>query len=92
MAQCQARFREGVVVILGSTPAKVKEEFRISFDEYLNFCVERGGTPDESFTGAMEARVVADVYQAADAAAEPEGKTLNEWLGEAVGETTVPTA
>lgn len=27
---------------VGSTPAQVKEEFRISFDDYLKVCAERG--------------------------------------------------
>ena len=83
--------RDGFTFI-GSTPAQVKEEFRISFDDYLKFCVEQGGTPDESITGAMEARVVAAVHLAADAAAEPGGMTLNEWLGETVEQATAQTA
>ena len=82
--------RDGFTFI-ASTPAQVKEEFRISFDDYLKVCAERGRTPDETFTGAMEARVVADVYLAADAAAEPGGLTLNEWLGETVEQTTAKT-
>ena len=77
---------------IGSTPAEVKKEFRISFDEYVRFCVERGKMPDESITGNMEAQVVADVHQAADAAAEPGGMTLNEWLGETVEQATAQTA
>ena len=81
--------RDGFTFI-GSTPAAVKEEFRISFDEYLKFCAERGDQPDESLTGAMAARVVADVHQAADAAASG-GKTLNEWLEEMAAETAVST-
>ena len=83
--------RDGFTFI-GSTPAQVKEEFRISFDDYLKVCAERGRTPDESITGAMEARVVAAVHLAADAAAEPGGMTLNEWLGETVEQATMQTA
>jgi len=83
--------RDGFTFI-GSTPAQVKEEFRISFDDYLQICAERGKMPDESITGAMEARVVADIHQAADAAAEPGGMTLNEWLGETVEEATAQSA
>lgn len=67
---------------MGNTPAEVKKEFRVSFDEYLQFCVEHGLKPDESFTGEKEVQVIADVHQAADAAAEPDGITPNEWLGE----------
>ena len=73
--------RDGFTFI-GSTPTQVKEEFRISFDDYLQFCIERGREPDESIAGDKEAQVVSDVYRAADAAAEPGGMTLNEWLGE----------
>lgn len=73
--------RDGFTFI-GSTPDQVKEEFRISFDDYVKFCVEHGRTPDESITGGREAQVVADVHQATDAAARPDGMTLNEWLDE----------
>ena len=83
--------RDGFTFV-GSTPAQVKEEFRISFDDYLKVCAERGRTPDETFTGAMEANVVAAVHLAADAAAEPGGMTLNEWLGETVEQATAQTA
>lgn len=83
--------RDGFTFI-GSTPAQVKEEFRISFDDYLKICAERGRTPDESITGAMEAHVVAAVHLAADAAAEPGGMTLNEWLGETIEPATAQTA
>ena len=79
--------RDGLTFI-GSTLAQVKEEFRISFDDYLKFCAERGRTPDESIAGAMEASVVAAVHVAADAAAEPDGMTLNEWLSETVEQVT----
>ncbi len=79
--------RDGLTFI-GSTPARVKEEFRISFDDYLKICAERGKSPDETFTGAMEASVVAAVDVAAAAAAEPGGMTLSEWLGETVEQVT----
>ena len=73
--------RDGFTFI-GRTPADVAREFRISFDDYVNFCIEHGKAPDESITGAMQARVVADIEQAIDAAAQPGGMTLNQWLGE----------
>ena len=79
--------RDGLTFI-GSTPAQVKEEFRISLDDYLKICAERGKTPDDTFTGDMEPSVVAAVHVAADAAAEPDGMTLNEWLGETVDQVT----
>ena len=72
----------GGFTFIGDTPAAVKKEFRVSFDDYLQFCIEQGLKPDESFTGEKEVQVIADVHQAADAAAEPDGMTLNEWLGE----------
>ena len=83
--------RDGFTFV-GSTTAQVKEQFRISFDDYLKVCAERGRTPDETFTGAMEANVVAAVHQAAKAAAEPGGMTLNQWLGEPKEQATAQTA
>ncbi len=78
----RVRGKRDDLTFVGSTPTQVKEEFRISFDDYLMVCAERGRTPDETFTGAMEISVVTAVHVAADAAAEPDGMTLNQWLGE----------
>lgn len=77
------------ITFVGSTPAQVKEEFRISFDDYLKVCAERSKMPDESFTGAMVANIVAAVNEAADAASKPDGLTLNEWLGEPTVRSTI---
>lgn len=79
----------GAFTFIGNTPAEVKKEFRVSFDDYLQCCIERGLKPDASFTGGKEVQVIADVHQAADAAAEPDGMTLNEWLGETAEQATV---
>ncbi len=80
--------KSGGFTFIGNTPAEVKKEFRISFDDYLQFCIERGLKPDESFTGGKEVQVIDDVHQAADAAAQPDGMTLNEWLGEPAEQST----
>ena len=72
----------GGFTFIGDTPAAVKKEFRVSFDDYLQFCAEHGLKPDESFTGEKEVQFIADVHRAVDAAAEPDGMTLSEWLGE----------
>ena len=80
----------GRFTFIGNTPAEVKKEFRASFDDYLQLCIERGLKPDESFTGGKEAQGIADVHQAADAAAEPGGRTLNEWLGEPAEQAATP--
>lgn len=67
----------------------MKEEFRISFDDYLKVCEGRGKMPDVSFTGAMEASVAAAVNGAANVAARPDGSTLREWLGEPTEQSTM---
>lgn len=73
---------------VGNTPAQVKEEFRISFDDDLKACAERKRTPDPSISGAAEPNVVNEVHRAADAAARPGGKTLDQRLAETEGRTT----
>ena len=44
----------GRFTFIGNTPAEVKKEFRVSFDDYLQLCIERGLKPDESFSGGRK--------------------------------------
>ena len=70
--------------------------FRDSVDEYLDFCAERGRTPDKPYSGKVPLRLSPDLHRAASEAARLEGKSLNAWLSEIVetrttqSKTTVP--
>lgn len=71
-----------VVTFMGDSVEKLRREFRISVDDYLEFCRERGREPDKPYSGEISFKVSSKVHRTADAAARSEGKTLEEWLAE----------
>lgn len=73
-----------VVTFQGVSVAELRREFKISVDDYLEFCRERGREPDKPYSGEIAFKVASKVHRAADAAAKSEGKTLEEWLAETV--------
>ena len=73
-----------VVTFQGVSVEELRREFKISVDEYLAFCRERGREPDKPYSGEISFNVSSKVHRTADAAARSEGKTLEEWLAETV--------
>ena len=73
-----------VVTFQGQSVEELRNAFRDSVDEYLEFCAERGRTPDKPFSGNIPLRLSPDLHRAASEAARLEGKSLNAWLSEVV--------
>ncbi len=73
-----------VVTFQGVSVDELRREFKISVDDYLEFCRERGREPDKPYSGEISFKVSSKVHRTADAAARSEGKTLEEWLAETV--------
>ena len=71
-----------VVTFQGASVDELRREFKISVDDYLEFCRERGREPDKPYSGEISFKVSSKVHRTADAAAKSEGKTLEEWLAE----------
>ncbi len=73
-----------MVTFVGESVEELRREFKISVDDYLAFCSERGKEPDKPYSGEISFKVSSNVHRTADAAARSEGKTLEEWLAETV--------
>ena len=63
---------------------KLRSAFRLSVDEYLEFCADRGKAPDKPFSGEIPLTIRPEIHRAATAAAQAEGKSLNQWLSETI--------
>ena len=50
--------------------------------DYLDWCRERGKTPDKPFSGTFSVRVAPDIHRRAAAAAAREGKSLNGFVSD----------
>ena len=73
-----------VIFFEGGSVEELNREFRVSIDDYLDFCAERGHEPDRRFSGRIPLRVSPDVHRAANATAKSEGKSLNAWIAETI--------
>lgn len=73
-----------VITFQGESVAELRTAFEESVDAYLEFCAERGRSPDKAFSGKIPLRMKPEVHRAAAIAARADGKSLNAWMSEAI--------
>ncbi len=73
-----------VITFQGESVTELRTAFEESVDAYLEFCAERGRSPDKAFSGKIPLRMKPEVHRAAAMAARADGKSLNAWLSEAI--------
>jgi predicted HicB family RNase H-like nuclease len=71
-----------VLTFQGRTPAELKTAFADTIADYVEWCRERGKTPERPFSGSFSVRVKPEVHRRAAAAAAREGKSLNGYVAE----------
>jgi predicted HicB family RNase H-like nuclease len=64
------------------TPGGLREEFKASVDDYLQFCESRGESPEKPFSGKFVTRVTPELHRTLSMRAEQEGKSLNRLVRE----------
>jgi len=75
-----------VVTFKGSSVGELKESFRESIDEYLDFCKRMDKAPDIPASGKLILRIPPELHYRAVVSAKSEGSSLNAWVAEAVQE------
>ncbi len=73
-----------VITFQGSSVAQLKKAFKESIDDYLEFCAERGESPDRPFSGKFNIRLDPDIHRDAYIAATQAGLSLNTWVTNAI--------
>ena len=69
-----------VITFQGSSVAKLKQSFKDSIDDYLEFCATRGEDPEKPFSGKFLVRVPPEVHRQMMTEARLEGKSLNAYI------------
>jgi predicted HicB family RNase H-like nuclease len=59
-----------------------RKAFRDSVDDYLEYCEQRGETPDRPFTGRLMLRMPPELHRTVYARARQEGKSLNQFIAD----------
>jgi predicted HicB family RNase H-like nuclease len=69
------------ITFQGKTVAEAETAFRDSVDDYLEFCAERGETPDKPYSGHFPVRTSAGVHRLLSLEASRRGISLNALVG-----------
>ncbi len=73
-----------VITFQGDCVEELRQAFRDSVDDYLEFCKERGEEPEKPFSGKLVIRMDPQTHQLAYLRAKEAGISLNEWLNQAI--------
>ena len=69
-----------VITFQGKSVEEIRQAFRESIDEYLEWCEERNKTPDKPFSGQLVIRIPPALHRSIFLSAKQEGKSLNKWI------------
>ena len=71
-----------VITFEGTSVEEVQQAFHESVDDYLEFCAERGESPEKPFSGKFVLRLPEDLHRQAYIQAKLKNKSLNSWVTE----------
>ena len=71
-----------VITFQGKTVDEIKEAFRGSVEDYLDYCAKLGQEPEKPFTGKFMLRIPPDLHRKIYVAAKQSGESINAWIKE----------
>ncbi|NQV26599.1 MAG: type II toxin-antitoxin system HicB family antitoxin [Rhodopirellula sp.] len=71
-----------VITFQGESVSELQQAFRDSIDDYLEFCQERGESPEKPFSGQFVTRIPPELHRQVNMQAAVVGKSLNAWVTE----------
>lgn len=71
-----------VITFQGKSEKELEEAFRDSVEDYLDFCAERGESPDKPFSGYFTVNLSPELHRQVILAAEKSGKNMDNWVTE----------
>lgn len=69
-----------VITFQGETVKGLRKAFCESVDDYLDFCEERGESPEKPFSGKFVVRLEPELHKELALHAKMEHKSLNSWV------------
>jgi predicted HicB family RNase H-like nuclease len=71
-----------MITFESETPGGLREAFKASVNDYLQFCESRGESPEKPFSGKFVMRISPELHRTLSMRAEQEGKSLNRLVRE----------
>lgn len=84
------QFIQDLVTYEATSIEDLKAEFESAVDDYLETCKALGKEPDKEFRGSFNVRLGSELHREVAIAAFRNGKTLNEFIKEAVSHELAP--
>jgi len=79
-----------VITFVGSEPSELLAAFEESIEDYLDFCKERGETPDKPFSGKFVVRTTPELHRNLKLMATQQGTSLNLLVVGVLTDATLP--
>ena len=73
-----------VITFQGRSIDELKAALADSVEDYLEFCAQKGKTPEKPYSGRFNVRITPELHQKAAHTAAIEGMSLNNWVNHAV--------
>lgn len=77
-----------IVSFHGVSVRELEKHFHESVDGYLEACKKLGQEPNKPYSGKMMLRVPPELHAAVAAAAESNGKSINQWAADVLARET----
>ena len=71
-----------MITFEGTSVDEIQQAFHESLDDYLEFCAQRGESPEKPFSGKFVVRLPAELHRQAYIEAKLKNKSLNSWVTE----------
>lgn len=71
-----------VITFQGKTVEEIKQAFRDSVEDYLEYCTKLGQQPEKPFTGKFMLRIPPSLHRKIYVAAKQSGESINGWIKE----------
>jgi len=76
-----------VVGFHGDCVDELHTAFQEAVDDYLETCKKIGRKPEKAYSGNLMLRIPPDIHAAIALAAESNGKSINQWVTDTLGQT-----
>ncbi len=80
---------QDVIHFQGRSIDELRQSFQDSVDDYLDWCVEEGKSPEKPYSGKFIVRIDPGLHRKASIQAQRIGKSLNQWVHEALEKAAV---
>jgi predicted HicB family RNase H-like nuclease len=73
-----------VITFQGTCVEELRQAFKESIEDYLEFCAERGEEPEKPFSGKLLLRINPELHRRITIEAKKEDLSINQWVAKTI--------